>query len=487
LSSTTHYGALRQWIALATIAAAFACANPGVIPVQTVGTIENPSDGVSVRIARIEDRRDFQDFSGRSFTPTLTNDDGDPVRRARAVGRSTSQSGGAGANVFLAPDLSVELIVAEAVARALRGSGFRVLEQGDRGFEGAVPLDIGIEKLWMMKNRPSAPAYAEVEIRIRVSGPIPGLELGAIVEERKKVARGGWSRGMWRQALEKGLDEVTESAQVELAAVRASLDSSPLARTVAGSTAPALLPPAPRPALGAVDFGRYHLLAIGIDAYEHLPRLKTAVGDARAVAQILVENYGFQSRLLINATRADLIQAFSEYREKLGPADNLLIYYAGHGWNDEEAGLGYWLPVDASTDDETNWVSNAKITSILRAMKAKHVMIVSDSCYSGTLTRGIQIQRKDPGYLERLASRRTRLALASGGNEPVDDGGGGGHSVFAGALLRALSENEGVLDATTLYAQIRAPVARDSDQTPQFGPIRRARHEEGDFLFVRTR
>ena len=460
------------------------CANPGVVPVQEVGTLENPATGVGVRIARVEDRRDFQDFAGRSLTPTLTDDDGDPVRRSRAVGRSTSLGGGAGANVFLAPDLSVETIVADAVARALRGAGFRVLEQGDPGYAGAVPLTLGVEQLWMMRNLPAEPAYAEAEIRVRVSGPLPGLERGAIVSARKKVARGGWSRGMWRIALEKGLDELTEAAEVELDSVRASLDDSPLARPGAVGSTPA--PVAPRPATSDVDFGRYYLLAIGIDAYEHLPRLKTAVGDARAVAAILSESYGFESRLLLNATRADLIQAFSEYREKLGPNDNLLIYYAGHGWNDEEAGLGYWLPVNASQDDETEWVSNAKITSILRAMRAKHVMVVSDSCYSGTLTRGIQIQRKEPGYVERLAARRTRLALASGGNEPVADGGGGSHSVFARAFLRALEENDGVLDATSLHGKIRTPVLRDSDQTPQFGPIRSARHEDGDFLFVRT-
>ena len=312
-----------------------------------------------------------------------------------------------------------------------------------------------------------------------------GLERGAVVDVRKKVGRGGSSRGMWRQALEKGLDQLTREAQGELTAVRASLDASPLMRP-SGTATPSTLPPAPRPSASPIHFGSYHLLAIGIDAYDGLPRLRTAVADARAVAKLLTEGYGFKTRLLLNATRADLIQAFAEYREKLGEDDNLLIYYAGHGWNDEDAGLGYWLPVDAERDDETNWVSNAKITSILLAMRAKHVMVVSDSCYSGTLTRGITIRRRDPGYLERLAARRTRLALASGGNEPVADGGGGTHSVFAAAFLRALEENSGVLDATTLHAKIRAPVLRDSDQTPQFGPIRRARHEDGDFLFVRS-
>jgi uncharacterized caspase-like protein len=235
-----------------------------------------------------------------------------------------------------------------------------------------------------------------------------------------------------------------------------------------------------------IDFGKFYLLAIGIDKYTSLPRLKTAVSDARAVSTLLETAYGFETELLENATRADLIRALSRYREKVGPEDNLLIYFAGHGWNDEEADLGYWLPSDADADDETNWVSNAKITSILRAMDAKHVMVVSDSCYSGTLTRGISMTRAGPAHIERLSARRTCLALTSGGNEPVTDSGGGQYSVFANAFLRTLRENDAVLDATTLHAKIREPIMRDSGQTPQFGPIRSARHEDGDFLFVRT-
>jgi hypothetical protein len=119
-------------------------------------------------------------------------------------------------------------------------------------------------------------------------------------------------------------------------------------------------------------------------------------------------------------------------------------------------------------------------------MDAKHVMVVSDSCYSGTLTRGISMTRAGPAHIERLSARRTRLALTSGGNEPVTDSGGGQYSVFANAFLRTLRENDAVLDATTLHAKIREPIMRDSGQTPQFGPIRSARHEDGDFLFVRT-
>ena len=455
----------------------------GVIPTPEAGLTENPAEGIAIRIGDIVDERRFGDFNGTRLVPTLTGDDTDPVRRSRAIGRSNTPNGTPGHNVFLEPDRTVQSTVADAVSRAFRSAGFRVLQKGDAGYERAIPVDIAIEQYWMMKSPPSASPYVLGEIRARVIGQLPGLETGNVIESRGKVVRGGYSRGMWRQALDKALDDLTMQATEEFDHVRVAIEATPTSALLPQGLA--ILDRPAQPSSHSIDYGKYYLLAIGIDEYDTLPRLKTAVSDARAVSSLLATAYGFETEILENATRADLIRALSQYREKVGPRDNLLIYYAGHGWNDEAANLGYWLPSDADPDDETNWVSNAKITSILRAMDAKHVIVVSDSCYSGTLTRGISVTRKGPSHVERLASRRTRLALTSGGNEPVVDGGGGGHSVFANAFLRSLRENDEILDATTLHAQIREPIMRDSDQTPQFGPIRSARHEDGDFLFVR--
>lgn len=459
------------------------CASTGVVPTLEAGLAENPNEGVAVRFDEIVDERRFGDFHGVRLVPTLTGDETDFDRRSRAIGRTNLANGRPGANVFLEPGRTVQSIVADSMARGLREAGFRVLAEDDPGYEGAVPLSIAIEQLWMMKSPPSASPYVLADVRARLSGQLPGLEVGATFESDGKVVRGGYSRAMWRQALDKALADLTVVTRDELEHVRLAIEATPTSQLLPQGLAVLDLPKAG--GVHSVDYGKYYLLAIGIDDYERLPRLKTAVSDARAVSGLLETAYGFETQLLLNATRQDLILALSEYREKVGPRDNLLIYYAGHGWNDEAADLGYWLPSDADPDDETNWVSNAKITSILRAMDAKHVMVVSDSCYSGTLTRGISVARKGPSHVERLAARRTRLALTSGGNEPVVDGGGGSHSVFANAFLRSLRENDGVLDATTLHVQIREPIMRDSDQTPQFGPIRSARHEDGDFLFVR--
>ncbi len=238
----------------------------------------------------------------------------------------------------------------------------------------------------------------------------------------------------------------------------------------------------------SVDFGRYHALVIGINAYRHLPRLDTAIGDAKAVGELLKNEYGFEVKLLADATRADIVDVLDDYRAKLQTEDNLVIYYAGHGWLDAEADKGFWLPVDAKEASRTQWVSNDTVRDALRALKAKHVLVIADSCFSGTLTRGLPTQpKRDRDYLKRMSSRKARQVLASGGLEPVADSGGSGHSPFANALLSVLKANTGVIDGTSLFADLRRPVAVNSDQTPQFADIRQAGHQGGDFLFVRRK
>lgn len=234
-----------------------------------------------------------------------------------------------------------------------------------------------------------------------------------------------------------------------------------------------------------VDFGNYHALIIGIDEYENLPNLKTAVNDAQAIADVLADQYGFQVRFLKNPNRGEILDAFDEYREKLGFRDNLLIYYAGHGWLDEEADRGYWLPADAKPNRRRFWVSNADIIDTLKTLQSKHVIVIADSCFSGTLLRGADIGLKGGDYWRRMAEKPARVAITSGSLEPVADAGGGGHSPFALAFIDALESNEVVIDGTSLFNAIRRPVMVAAQQTPQYSDVRNAGHDGGDFLFVR--
>lgn len=255
------------------------------------------------------------------------------------------------------------------------------------------------------------------------------------------------------------------------------------------------LEPSP-PQTTGVDLGSYYALIIGNDDYRKLPKLQTAVADAKAVEKVLRTKYGFNTKLLLNATRYQILSALNELREKLTDKDNLVIYYAGHGELDRKNARGNWLPVDAGPDNTANWISNTAITDILNVMNAREILVVADSCYSGALTRsalgrlrsGMSLQEKQR-WMRLMVKKRSRTVLTSGGDQPVLDSAGGAHSVFAAAFLKVLRNNKGVLEGARLYGEIAKRMRealRDVpfNQVPEYAPLKFAGHEGGDFFFV---
>ena len=235
----------------------------------------------------------------------------------------------------------------------------------------------------------------------------------------------------------------------------------------------------------AVGLNKYFALLIANDDYLRMQKLKTPVHDAQSLAEVLRTKYGFDVTVLLNATRAQLIGALYRLRSLPKDTDNVLVFYAGHGYFDEVSNTGYWIPTDADSDSPANWVSNADITTQLRAVAAKRVLVIADSCYSGTLTRESVVRTPDADYLKKIAGRRARLVITSGGNEPVVDAGVNGHSVFANAFLGTLTENEGLIETTSLFEIVRRRVLDSamSKQVPLLSTIRDAEHDGGEFFF----
>ncbi|MEO1574027.1 MAG: caspase family protein [Pseudomonadota bacterium] len=242
--------------------------------------------------------------------------------------------------------------------------------------------------------------------------------------------------------------------------------------------------------------GRYHALVIGNNDYAELNDLRTAVPDARRVAELLGDRYGFSVTLLLDANRSTILDSLNNLRRALTSDDNLLIYYAGHGFLDEKTDRGYWQPVDAELQSNTNWIPQVVISDMLKSMNVRHVMVVADSCYSGALTRSAQLalragqtSREKTRYYQSLLGSQSRTALTSGGLAPVLDGGGGEHSVFAAQFIDILANNDSILEGQRLFLQIRERVVlaagdREFEQQPQYGSIKHSGHESGDFLLV---
>jgi hypothetical protein len=259
--------------------------------------------------------------------------------------------------------------------------------------------------------------------------------------------------------------------------------ATPPAATPAAAKPPPTSPPPAQPQAPAE--GRYYALVIGNEAYRNFTPLRSPLADANAMASVLGRDYGFIVRSLHNATRYEMLSALSRLRREATENDHVLIYYAGHGYLDETTSRGYWLPIDAERDNVANWVSTNDVTDVLAGLQARHALILADSCFSGSLLRSdptVEIDERQ-SLLRKLAARRSRSIMTSGGLEPVVDNGAGKHSIFAAALLKALSSNRQPLEAGRLFVEIRDRVALNAAQTPQYAPLRNAGHDGGDFIF----
>ena len=242
--------------------------------------------------------------------------------------------------------------------------------------------------------------------------------------------------------------------------------------------------------------GRRLALVIANEAYQRWPRLNTPLSDAESVTQALQQHFGFKVTVVQNATRQQTLAALNRLRMQAGPEDQVLVYYAGHGHMDEVTARGYWIPVDGDAKDIAQWVSVIDVSDQLAAMPARHVMVIADSCYSGTLTRSLipqvdqalsAAQRQGP--LSHLARQRVRVAMTSGGLEPVVDGGSVGHSLFARSLLDMLDQVKSPVAAQELFQAVSARFAHLAQrlhiqQQPEYAPIGFAGHEAGDFVLA---
>jgi hypothetical protein len=247
----------------------------------------------------------------------------------------------------------------------------------------------------------------------------------------------------------------------------------------------------PKVAPGSLPIaGDYWALLVGIDSYQNAPKLETAVNDVTGVRDVLVTRYGFQLEkitLLTNeqATRTNIEHELYKLGQLAKADDSIFIYYAGHGQYDEEGRLGWWVPVEGLPKNPGTFITNASIRDYVEGMKARHVYLVADSCFSGTLfgkARGMPPINDQ--FFARLYAKQSRWGLTSGGTEPVADRGKGGHSIFAYHFITLLKENvDPYLIPSAIYDRIAPSIANNADQTPRSEPLKGAGDEGGQFIF----
>jgi uncharacterized caspase-like protein len=239
--------------------------------------------------------------------------------------------------------------------------------------------------------------------------------------------------------------------------------------------------------------GRNVVAVIGIDRYQHWPRLGNAVNDATSVAA-LFGRLGFEqitAPLLDGRATGTAIQALvADDLRALDPDDSLVLFYAGHGGTrenrlgDQVIKTGYLIPVDASDapDKVATWIDLEGWLRAVSLLPARHILVVIDACHSGIALDPI-LKWRDLGSwrdvpASTLRARRSRRIITSALDDQVACDGGPmhGHSLFTGCLIEALTGGiqRGATGVTTgselgLYVQRRVETYPGSGQTPDFG------------------
>ena len=235
-------------------------------------------------------------------------------------------------------------------------------------------------------------------------------------------------------------------------------------------------------------FGDYYALIIAVQDYQDtkLTDLESPIQDAERLITTLKIYYTFEEKnifFLKNPDRTTIIRKMRELKDKLTRKDNLLIFFAGHGYWDEGMGQGYWLPSSATTTDDAEWLPNSVVLDYIRGIKTKHTLLVADACFSGGIfkTRDPFI---NPGIsIQKIYQSPSRKAITSGALMAVPD-----KSVFVDYLIKKLGENqEHYIYSEKLFTLIKEPVINNSPthQTPLFGVMSETGDEGGDFIFVR--
>ena len=246
-------------------------------------------------------------------------------------------------------------------------------------------------------------------------------------------------------------------------------------------------------------YSGYHALVIGVGEYQKgWPSLPNAIRDAREVAEMF-RSMEWNVKALENPSGYDIHLALNEL--VTGPGQDkekgVLVWYSGHGHTLDQADgtpLGYLVPSDSPNPDIDRLgfmqtaVDMGRIEKTSKMIRAKHVLMLFDSCFSGALfstTRSAQPST----YIQSKTLKPVRQYITAGqANETVSD-----DSVFKDVFIQGVGDGyadlneDGYVTGQELGSYLTELVTNYTNglQNPQYGTIRNAKLDKGDFVFIR--
>jgi Caspase domain len=182
--------------------------------------------------------------------------------------------------------------------------------------------------------------------------------------------------------------------------------------------------------------------------------------EIRDMQKTLQDSYGFEatslkdndgkeiSLVLVDQDKDTILDTMETVANLLGPNDQLLVYYSGHGWKPPDMSEAFWVPYNATGKALRKYISSDEISKTFALSSVGHWLVISDSCRSGCMwgrcAPGAMKapvpsgpQENDPGYYKGVGQINSRTpsrnAFTSGADEDVPSG-----RIFNSWLLKLL-------------------------------------------------
>ncbi len=209
-------------------------------------------------------------------------------------------------------------------------------------------------------------------------------------------------------------------------------------------------------------------VVIGIERYQSVPKSDFAYNDARSVKAYLL-SLGFAERNIefLADERATLsairksVESWLPNRVK--PGSRIFFYYSGHGAPDPATGEAFIVPFDGDPSylNDTGYPIK-RLYEKLAAAKSAEVIVVMDSCFSGSGGRSIMAKGARPLVLMTdtpTIPPHMAILASTQGSQISTSFEEKEHGVFTYYFLKAIKEGKGDIDAVYRYLK---PLVEDT-------------------------
>ena len=342
---------------------------------------------------------------------------------------------------------------------------------------GAVGESSGLTLVWIPIKRPSE-TDAKLNMLARLQEEGISLEEKTVIFANASRERGGFSLLGFVAApsivLTADIVEVVGSAGQNTAAAKPlrtdEVDNVPLSKRAQRKN--------------------HHAVIIGIERYrQNVSNADFAAHDAEVMKKYLTNKLGYPEEniaLLLNqqAAKSDLEKYLEHWlQDRVEKDGTVFIYYSGHGAPNTKTSEGHLLPYDGDPTflDSTGYPLK-RLYEHLGKLPARQVIVVIDSCFSGSGGRSVTAKGLRPLVLMRDTPVPTTgkmvVLTASAGTQVSSTFDAKQHGLLTYFFLKGLQgsadqNNDGKINLNEIYAYVKPQVegvARrefHNEQTPQ--------------------